>query len=115
MSRRIDLTKKLSDEDRQYLKSWGRYEDIRINDLEFGRPESQSESESVAESGAGSEAEGPTKYTEEWFDKATVATLQAELKDRGLAVSGKRDELADRLFTDMDAKGQLPDEDDETT
>lgn len=38
MSRQIDLTQALSDEDREYLVSRGRLEDIRANDEQFGDP-----------------------------------------------------------------------------
>lgn len=39
MSRQIDLTEKLSDEDRDYLKRRGRHWDIEANDAEFGEIE----------------------------------------------------------------------------
>lgn len=54
---------------------------------------------------------GPAKYSEEWFDKATIAELQPLLRDRGLPVTGKRGELADRLYDDMADKNELPEED----
>jgi hypothetical protein len=37
MSRQIDLSKKLSDEDRDYLISRGRLDDVRANDADFGQ------------------------------------------------------------------------------
>lgn len=36
MSRQIDLTKPLSDEDREYLESRARHREVEINDAEFG-------------------------------------------------------------------------------
>lgn len=87
MSRQVDLTRPLSEEDRAYLKTWGRYVDIQRNDAQFGAPEYEEDAPD----------EGPEKFTEEWFEKATVAMLQAELKKRKLPTTGKKDELADRL------------------
>lgn len=74
-------------------------------------PEGTSE---TAEGGSGKESGqdgGAEKFSDAWFDSATVADLQAELKTRGMAVTGKRAELADRLYMDMDEKGDLPDSD----
>jgi hypothetical protein len=43
MSRQIDLEKKLSDEDRAYLKEWSRNDLIEQNDRQFGKPEPEPE------------------------------------------------------------------------
>lgn len=62
---------------------------------------------------ASSRAEEPEQYSDAWFDAATVAVLKAELAKRDLPVSGRREELADRLYMDMDEKGELPDSGDD--
>jgi hypothetical protein len=71
--------------------------------------EDASEHEEAGSGDVSGLGDAPEKFSDEWFDSATVAELQSELKARGMAVSGKRAELADRLYADMDEKGELPD------
>lgn len=114
MSRQIDLTKKLSDEDREYFIARGEYVVVERNDAQFGRDASKDASESedsvaAVEAGSGADS-APEKYSDEWFEKATVAELQHELEQRGLPKTGKRADLADRLYEAMIDSGEIKDD-----
>lgn len=142
MSKRIDMDKPLSEEDMAYLLSRDQHsavaynaartgtklpEDVRsaivargvrVPDAEpdAGGPEHVLSPDAPPDGpGAGNgQPDGPEAYTEEWFDTATIATLKPLLAERGLAVSGKREELADRLYDDMVAKGEIVPEEEES-
>lgn len=157
MSRQIDLSKELSDVDREYLLSRDRYDEVAfnavatgtklpddvreqirekgidMNDVERrvrlsrGEPETAAEGSGTSEgtrapdgddsSGddeTGGQNDGPEKFSDEWFEKATIAELKPELQERELPVTGKRDELADRLYENLVDEGVItPEEDDE--
>lgn len=103
MSRQIDLAKKLSEEDRDYLMAWGRYVDVQRNDAQFAEPKSETESE---------ESTGAEKFTDEWFEKATVKDLKHELQELKRPVTGNRDELVSRLEEALLEDGLLEEDDD---
>lgn len=123
MSRNVDIyAGPLSDEDREYLLARGRFVDISRNEAAFPREGSGTSEgtrvpdpadEAGSDDDSGQEDTGPAKYSEEWFDTVTVAVLQEELKAKGLPVSGKRDELVDRLYEKLIDDGVLKDEDEE--
>lgn len=85
----------MSDEDRQYLLDRGR-EDI-IARLDFLFPEAD-EAEGYEED----EEEGDDEEQGDDYDAMTKDELAAELRDRGLPVGGRVDELRQRL-RDADA------------
>lgn len=66
------------------------------------------------EAGSG-EASGPALYSEEWFNTATVAMLKEELSkpDRNLSTTGKRDDLADRLWSYLVDAGVIKEDEDD--
>jgi len=103
MSRNIDLTKSLSDEDRKYLETRGRMHEIEQADALAGATsvvegyEEASETGSAGSGGASGSDQAPEFGSETWFETATVPMFKEELKKRNLAVSGNRDELAERL------------------
>jgi len=103
MSRNIDLTKPLSDEDRAYLEVRGRFHEIeQVDVLVRGTGATGASEEAFGSGPAGSGGtsgsdEAPEFGSETWFDTATVPMFKEELKKRNLAVSGNRDELAERL------------------
>ena len=89
MSRQVDLSKPLSDEDRAYLESRGRRWQILNNDRMFANRE-------------GSDA-APQRRSEEdeWADEVrelTVDELKTELAARELSTSGNKAELQKRLI-----------------
>lgn len=103
MSRQIDITKKLSDDDRAYLTANSDWNALRLNQAYLeGAEFLEDEAEPM---GAGSE---PLKQDPEpekqagdgaqsEYDDLTNEELQAILKSRDLAVSGNKAELIDRL------------------
>lgn len=113
MSKQIDLTKKLSDEDRAYLLSRSRDYDVARADAiaageEFTVPAPVDPMVAPVPSGdtvVSANPEGHIVPTEEAHkeetkvdgDELTVEELQAILKSKGLPVSGKKDELIARL------------------
>ena len=114
MSRQVDLTKKLSNEDREYLASRSRDYDIARADAiaageEFTVPAPVDPMVAPRPSGDTVKSENPeghivateAAHSEEAVqgdkDELTVEELQAILKSKGLPVSGKKDELIARL------------------
>ena len=93
MSRKIDLSKPLSDEDRGYLEMRGRYWDIQMNDQQF---------KSVATAPADDD-----RVSESDVMDLKVDELREELSARGLSDDGVKDELRDRLLADLREKGEL--------
>jgi hypothetical protein len=65
------------------------------------------------EAGSG-EVSGPSKYSEEWFNTATVAMLKEELSqpDRNLSTTGKKEDLADRLWSYLVDTGVIKEDED---
>lgn len=119
MSREIDLSKKLSDDDRAYLAARGRHIDIARADRAAGVSEGSGDPETPPEGGSAASGDDsgaevlpePADFgSDDWFDRATVKELKSALRVRELNVSGKRDELADRLAAFLDAE----EEDDDT-
>lgn len=81
MSRQIDLTKKLNDDDRAYLKRRGRHWDIEANDLAFGdlAPGSNYAGEVGAEPGPGPDGTvGAAKTTTGEDPRVTAAAAAGE-------------------------------------
>jgi hypothetical protein len=135
MSRRVDMTTKLSENDIEYLHARDRHLDLAYLAANTGTTLPEHVLDAMQEKGievpraqkvaAGSNAGGeaqtaengsetpsePVKYTDAWFESATVGMLKAELLGRDLPVTGKRDELADRLYADLIDKEELPDDD----
>lgn len=136
MSRQVDLTKKLSQEDRDYLMAWGRYVDVERNDAQFAAEGSEassdaSEPEKVAESGseAGSTPDAPPlPDAPPDYDSMKVEELKAELDKRKAAyeTAGDEDGVGAVSYSSTDKKADLvfmltedddavsEDEDDET-
>lgn len=129
MSKQIDLTKPLSDEDRQYLEDRARHYEIAANDAEhagaelppeylgltggepaFGVPaDSHPEGVGLGEGtlrptnphATVADESAPTEEdSEDSYDDMTVAELQDELENRELPKSGKKAELIARLRGD---------------
>lgn len=91
-------------------------EDVRRRAEAAGKLSTDSETSEVSEAASGDDSgpdDGPKKFSEDWFDKATIKELSAELKARDLPVTGKRDELADRLYDHMVDKGEITGEESE--
>lgn len=114
MSRNIDLTKPLSDEDRAYLLSRDRHIDIARADkaaeaMEGDGPDSDAGSGESAGSGNDSP---PEKYSDEWFAAVKVPELKEELRSAELPVSGTREELVERLMDYLE-EDEADGEDDE--
>jgi hypothetical protein len=94
VSKEVDLSRPLSDEDRAYLLQRGRRHLVLQNDRqfengEFARPDDDDEDED--------------EIDQEWVSEVeamNVDQLRAELQRRSLSTSGKKDELQDRLIED---------------
>jgi hypothetical protein len=127
MSRQIDLEKKLSDEDRAYLKEWSRSDLIEQNDRQFGKPEPEPE---VSEDGGqdlptadakpfweeGKEPE--SKFVQRPFDPQVTGHFASEPVDQGgeppeeveideLTVDELKDELKARNLSTSGNKTDL--------
>lgn len=89
MSVQIDLTEKLSDEDRRYLLARGRRHHVIQNDRRFNTASSSSS----APQGTTQDGEWATEVRE-----LTVQELKDELSNRGLATTGKQADLQARLI-----------------
>lgn len=134
MSKQIDLSKPLSEEDRAYLLSRGRTYDIAIADgndassLSAGpsfdantdaakllaeTPNTGDVNTLGREAGAPDQSSGdaPTGEPSQYED-LTVAQLKDELERRDLPTTGKKPELVARLDAD-DAEQASSDDDDE--
>lgn len=109
MSRQIDFSKPLSDDDRAWLeeRSLG-WKIPQAPGVELD-PNASSEDllEHVPNTGTVNTAAADLERAvaeghqpEDSYEKWTVAELKEELKTRELAVSGKHDELVDRLEED---------------
>lgn len=134
MSAKVDLERKLTEDEITYLISRDKWVELAYSARTYGTelpdaaratirahgyslegestPEeapakSAAVSDDVSTPEGGTEQTGPAKYSEEWFDGATVAILKEELAKRQQAVTGKRDELADRLYGAMIDSGEL--------
>lgn len=132
MSREIDLRKKLSARDRQYLLERGRNMAVWDNDAEFGdgSPDPERDpfgipmsTQPTGDMGFGDEMSGHTPTVIDLtvrpevanpevelgedgeippYDEWTVKALKTEAKARGLTASGDKEELVQRL-QDFDA------------
>lgn len=104
MSRQIDMTKPLSDEDREYLETRARQDLIAQNDEQFGveSDEEGSPGNSLQAEKANLQITGEV-VIEDDYSSMTNDELRDELEDRGLATSGAKADLQDRLRED-DAK-----------
>lgn len=89
MSIQIDLTKKLSDEDRAYLLARGRRHLVIQNDRRFAVARNSTPAPQ------GSNEDGA--WAEE-VRELTVQELKDELSNRGLATTGKQADLQARLI-----------------
>lgn len=116
MGRHIDLSRPLSDEDREYLMSRSREGEVIVNDRQFGglsddeRTEVQEEfdknetkdQEERKRFQDAIEDENANSYPWELVDKVeplTLNQLRSALKKRDLSVEGNKDELRVRLIT----------------
>lgn len=129
MSKQIDLTQPLSDEDREYLRVLGRLDDIRRNDEQFAEgyeaPEAREPSATadrtqaagIGEGTLGTRAanasqpelagEGADEVgddTEAPYEEWNLVDLREELEVRELSKSGNKGELAARLREDDAAR-----------
>lgn len=107
MSRQIDVSdpSKLSDEDKRYLQDRNRLPagvepvDVKLTEAGIGhstKPEPVSPNpDTLRQAG-----DGDDDSTSDQYKGWTVAQLQQELEDRGLATSGNKPELLARLEED---------------
>ena len=143
----VDLSKPLSDSDRDYLLTRDRHEEVAFNAVvhDVDLPEEVRQSirargitdemtmrrvrAARGEDGDAAPAkpvqtaqtgpkepstpDGPEKFSDEWFDTATVEELKPELKERRLPVSGTRAELVDRLYDKMVETGEIVDDEED--
>lgn len=119
MSRQIDLTKKLSAEDRAYLDARGRFVEIARNDVQFAGEGSKASEETptpekAAEAGseAGSTPDAPALPGAQPvadYKSMTVQDLKAELDKRKAAYEAAEDVdgAADVSYTSTDKKDDL--------
>jgi hypothetical protein len=117
MSRQVDLSKKLSQKDREYLIAWGRYVDVQRNDAQFAAEGSKategvSEPEKAPEGGsdAGSTPDAPPlPDSPPDYDSMKVEELKAELDKRKVAYEKAMDEdgVADVSYSSTDKKADL--------
>lgn len=119
MSRQIDLTKKLSAEDRAYLDARGRFVEIARNDAQFAGEGSKASGS--APGGAGSTSPGseagstpdapalPGAQPVVDYKSMTVQDLKAELDKRKAAYEAAEDVdgAADVSYTSTDKKDDL--------
>ncbi|MGB2791262.1 MAG: SAP domain-containing protein [Candidatus Moraniibacteriota bacterium] len=86
MSRQVDLTKPLSDDDRAYLLSRGQNAMVTRMDEQFAEPEPASAPEQEQE-----------QEQSDGLENMTVDELKDLLRTRNLPVGGTKDELVSRL------------------
>lgn len=119
MSKQIDLGKKLSKEDREYLISRRRLDDVRVNDLEFGslsdkqvkeredqldedrKNDQEVIDEFEAQEAAAEQAAAENPYDEDLIDDvatSTTAQLRALAKKMGLDSKGDREAVQIRIL-----------------
>jgi hypothetical protein len=98
MSQRVDQTKPLSDQDREYLLSRNELQVIDRLDALFPAVVETDEAES--DEGEAEEGDGGVLPYEEW----TADDLRAELGERKLVKSGSKPEMAARLRKDDESK-----------
>ncbi len=113
MSRQIDLSKKLSDEDRQYLIDRSRLVEVAANDARFGREQEapdpaaaqQKQQPSVGLAGPPPPDDDPEA---DWLEAWTVQQLKTELDKPKYGVSYKsnasKQELKDMLYDALEAQ-----------
>lgn len=130
MSRRIDLKKPLSDEDREYLHRRGRTWDIEMNDAQFKdavkvtdgnggevnvAPEVRDPDAHVLPEGETQGNADPDTGGEDEDDRVSEADVKAlkadelreELSERDLSTDGNKEELQKRLLDHLRENGQL--------
>jgi hypothetical protein len=117
MSRQVDLTKKLSAEDRDYLMAWGRYVDVQRNDAQFaGEGSKAAEGDSGPEkadtsgSDTASVPNGPALPERPLdYESMKVEDLKAELDKRKAAYeeAGDEDGATDVTYSSSDKKADL--------
>lgn len=111
MSRQVDLSKPLSEDDRKFLEDRDRVADIAradgvtieevINNLNnFGTSAGRSAVEAIDDDAASKGGRQPEEGTEEWVESLTVAQLKEEItkRDPDASVSGNKGELQDTLL-----------------
>lgn len=118
MSKQIDLTKPLSEEDAAYVadRPWI-LEDAKLRGVEvsietnFTTDNDEAEDEDDEETGADdavtdeSEDDAEDDELEDDYEEWNVEQLKAELKSRGLTVSGSKEQLIERLQASDDETG----------
>jgi hypothetical protein len=117
MSRQVDLTKKLSQKDRDYLMAWGRYVDVQRNDAQFaaegsgtseGTPKPEGGEQAASEAGSTPEAP-PLPDAPPDYESMKVEELKAELDKRKAAyeAAGDEDGATDVGYSSSDKKADL--------
>jgi len=97
VSRKIDLSQPLSDEDRAYLDSRARHDLIALNDEEHGvthEDDAPTTSSQAEQANLQVDAE---EDIEDEYSSMTNDDLRAELEDRDLPTSGNKADLLARL------------------
>lgn len=117
MSHEVDLTKKLSQEDREYLTGRGEYIAVERNDAQFAAEGSEvssdtPESEKASEGGseAASTQDAPSlPDTPPDYESMKVEELKAELDKRKAAyeAAGDEDGATDVSYSSTDKKADL--------
>lgn len=111
----------LPEEVAQSIAARGITKEATLRRVRAARGESESdegtpEPTEAGSSGSGDDSgqdDGPALYSDEWFDAATVSMFQAELKKYSLPVTGKREELSDRLYEKLIDEGVITDDEEE--
>jgi hypothetical protein len=97
VSRKIDISQPLSDEDRAYLDTRGRHDLIALNDEQFG---GSSDEEASLTSSQAEQANLQIEEEDDEYSDMTNEALREELSDRGLSTSGAKADLQARLRAD---------------
>ena len=136
MSREVDLTQPLSEEDKEYLRARGREQQVTLNEAQFsddpavqaaaafvpGLDVDLAEGVPATPGGdprvvmGGGPVEGPVTFdTEDNYEAWSKSELEEELENRDLPKSGNKTELVARLREDdaSDDSVDQGDEDDE--
>lgn len=115
MGKRIDLSRPITDEERAYLLSRAREDEVVANDRQFGGKSDaeKRKATSAADEAAEEEASYEVEEEEDFFDPdlvdqvapLSVRELQQRLEKLGLKPKGKKDELQIQLLEALEGQG----------
>lgn len=125
MSRQVDLTRPITDEEREYLASRAREDEIVVNDRQFGhlKDAQRRKLQQQAELDDQEEQEFQAQFDydeEEAFDPELVAQvaplnvkeLKARIEKLGEKPKGNRDDLQVQLLELLEGQGEVEDDED---